>query len=185
MLGAEWLTGPRQRDQVVRSIQIRQWQVGRKPLLGDDQAVLRVRLQLRALEQELHGNSFERVVESAPGRDAMNVAVHRFAGELQEFAVRQSKRILNETRNYERPCGCVDHWDVAVMQHRPFGGFDLAGRDPRPGGLGHSRAHPSGCETITPNAVSNPFITALTLSSHNCSVLPAPRSLRTDVISTP
>src|SRR2546430_9711310 len=66
----------RQGDQVVRAVQVGERQVRRESLRREDEAVLRVGPYARLLEQELHRNSLERVVEPTPARDAVDVAPH-------------------------------------------------------------------------------------------------------------
>ena len=123
------LARPLQRNEVLRSVQIRQRQIGRESLLGHHQTVRGFRFYLRALEQQLDGHSFEGVIEAAPRRDTVDVTVHGLARQREELVVRKSERLLDETGNHERPFRCVDGGDVAVVQHRPFGGDDLARRD--------------------------------------------------------
>src|SRR5256886_17249164 len=65
-----------QGDQVVRAVQVAERQVRRGSLLREDEAVPRVGPYARPLEQELHRNALERVVEPAPARDAVDVATH-------------------------------------------------------------------------------------------------------------
>src|SRR2546426_1614578 len=68
MLGHEPLAAPLQGDQVVRAVEVSERQIGREPLLGRHQAVLRLRLHTATLQQQLHRYPLERVVEPAPPR---------------------------------------------------------------------------------------------------------------------
>src|SRR6266699_2474902 len=91
VLWREPLTVPLERDQIVREVQIGERQVGGEPLLGTHETVLRIGLYSRAFQQELYRHALKRVVESAPPRDALDIAVHGLARQLQQLVVSQGE----------------------------------------------------------------------------------------------
>src|SRR6266550_4395556 len=139
VLGSQRLARPCERDEIVGPVQIGQRQVGGEALLRDHQAKLGRRFQAGALEQRLHRHAFEAVIEPASGRDAMDVAFDRLARERKQIGPRQREGALDQTGNREGPGRYVHGGYVAIMQHRPFGGLDLAGRD---AGLGFAHGVP-------------------------------------------
>src|SRR5438270_14038149 len=117
---------PIQRNEILGPVQVRERQIRREALLGDDEAVVRFLLYGRTLEQVLDRHTLERVVESAPRGDAVDVALHRLARESEKLVPGQRERALHHAGDSERPFRRVDAGYVAVMQDRPFGGLDLA-----------------------------------------------------------
>src|ERR1700694_5947312 len=195
VLRREPLAAPLERDQVIGSIQVRQRQVGRELLFGDDEAKRDGGLEPRALEQELHRHAFEGVIQPAPGRDAMHVANDGLAWQREQLVVGYGEGPLDLAGYGERPLGGVDAGNVAVVQDGPLGRGDLAGGDAGSQAQAWARyctaprrsdsLGPSFRMGSTPKAPANPLTTAATLSFHNCSPLPAPSSRSTDVITTP
>src|SRR5256885_287454 len=195
VLRRERLARPVQGNQVLRSIEIRQRQIGRESLLGHDQAVLRFLLNAGALQQSLDRHTLERIVEAAPCRHAVDVALDRLTRQREEFVPRERERSVDQPRDHECPLRGVYARHVAIMQDRPFCGLNLAGRD---SWIPHAQAWARADAALkrsaslgpffrmgsTPKTLSNPFTTALTLRFHK-SWLPIPRSRSTDVISTP
>src|SRR6267378_2656269 len=187
---------PVQRNEILRPLEVGKRQIGRESLLGDDKAVLRFLLHGCTLEQVLDRHSLERVIESAPRGDAMDVALHRRTRESQKLVPGQRERALHHAGDAKRPFRRVHGGHVAVMEDRPFGGLNLSWWDSR---ISHAQAWarfnaalkrseslgPFSRMGLAPNARSNPFTTAPTLFSHNSSPFPRPPSRSTDVITTP
>src|SRR5437016_8168756 len=117
MLGGEWFAGPLQGDQVLRSVEIRQRQVGRESLLGDNETKFGFWFHPGALEQQRDCDAFECVIEPAPGRDAMDVAEHGLARQGEQLLIRERERPLDEPRNLERPFRGIDHRYVRSEEH--------------------------------------------------------------------
>src|SRR2546425_2541362 len=129
VLRREPFPGPRECDEVLRPVQVRERQVRREALLGDDKTKLRRRFETGPLEQRLHGHALECVIQSAPGGHAMDIADYRLSRQREQLVVGERKWPLDESGNHEGPLGGIDRRDVTVMQDRPFGGLDLAGRE--------------------------------------------------------
>src|SRR6266550_1762566 len=196
VFGRQWLARPVERDEVLGPVEVRQGQVGRESLFGNDETVLRLLLKSRPPQQVLDRHAFEIVVEPAPRRNAMDVAVDGPAGQGEKFVPRQRERPFDHAGNRECPLRRVDAGYVAVMQDRPFGSLDLAGRD---SWIPHAQAWarfdtalkrsaslgPFFRMGLAPKALSNPLTTAAALSPHNVSRFPSCVSRSTDVISTP
>src|SRR2546430_5284401 len=180
VLRGEPFARPLQGDEVLRPIQIREWQVRRKPLLGDYETMLGRGLDPCALEQRVDRHSLERVIQPAPCRDAMDIAIDGLARKREKLIVGEREGFLDKAGNHERPLRRVDRRDITVMKDRPFGGGDLAGRDAV---VSHAQAWARPVTALkrsaapgpffrmgsTPNALSNPLTTASRLRSHNVS----------------
>ena len=97
MFGCQRLARPVQRDEILGPVEIGERQIGCESLLGNDEAVLRLFLQSRAVQKILDRYPFEGVIESAPGRDAVDVALHGFARQREKLVPRQREGALDET----------------------------------------------------------------------------------------
>src|SRR3989449_10023025 len=76
--GGEWLMP--EHGWPARLLEVSERQIGREPLLGRHQAVLRLRLHTSTLQQQLHRYPLERVVEPAPPCDAVHRSEERRVG---------------------------------------------------------------------------------------------------------
>src|SRR5262249_28472973 len=78
------------------------------------------------------------VVEPAPARDAVDVAAHLDPRQGEELLPGPAPRTLDQPEDSKIPLGEVHLRDRAMVEHRPFVGEDLAGREslPLPGDLG-------------------------------------------------
>src|SRR6267154_4176952 len=162
---------PVQRNESLRPLEVGKRQIGRESLLGDDKAVLRFLLHACPLEQVLHRHTLERVIESAPRGDAMDVALYGLTRESQKLVPGERERALHHAGDSKRPFRRVHVGHVAVVQDRPFGGLNLAWRN---SWISHAQAWarfntalkrsaslgPFFRMGFTWNAFSNPFTTA-------------------------
>src|SRR2546426_11396464 len=93
----QWLTRPLHSDEILGAIQIGERQVRREALPGDHETELRRRFETGTREQGLYRHALECVVESAPGRHAMDIADNRLLRQREQLVVGERKWPLDES----------------------------------------------------------------------------------------
>lgn len=80
-------------------------------------------------DEMARGDAFPEVIEARPARDAVEIRMNFDAGKGEELFPVEAHLLIDESRQRESPAGGVEVGRAEGIQHWPFDGLGLAGRD--------------------------------------------------------
>src|SRR5437588_3992370 len=117
-------------EQYLVTVEISQRHIGSEALLGVDQNILCLRLELHQVEHFLEGDALPVIIEAAPACDAMEIAVRPYSRQPIELLPAEPHRLLYQPANAEVPFSRIKARHRAIMQDRPLQRERLPRRQP-------------------------------------------------------